>query len=200
MSTKASCPWITFDLIENLIQRSKADDELKLKSFIVQSGIGKAENFCSNIFRVSATFSYGTQTEQTQSFIVKSSLNVDEFDTINDEVAYFPREIRIYNEILPKVEELLSRIDNVRIAPRYFRMTSHVCLYFNEMKLIYFSVFFVWTTDAMQLERKWIIWYLKIWFIKISIRSIRESDWITIIWRWLYPHWPNGMRQQRIYT
>lgn len=122
MSAKASSSWITFDIIENLMRRSKGDTELKLKTFTVHDAIGKAENFCSNIVRVSATFCYDSKSsvEQTQNFIVKSSIEVGVFDSLNDEVAYFPKEIVVYDKILPEVQKLLLSIgDKTRIAPRY---------------------------------------------------------------------------------
>lgn len=121
MSTHDSRSWITFDLIENLIRRSKKDNNLKLKTFTVDDGIGKAENFCSNIVRVSVKFYHHSNCslEQTEMFIVKSSLTVAEFDVLNEEVAYFPKEIIAYEKILPEVVKLLRSIgDKRRIAPR----------------------------------------------------------------------------------
>lgn len=121
MSTHDSRSWITFDLIQNLIRRSRKDNDLKLKTFTVHDGIGKAENFCSNIVRVSATFCHDSDCllDQTENFIVKSSLTVDEFDVLNEEVAYFPKEIIVYEKILPEVVKLLRSIgDKRRIAPR----------------------------------------------------------------------------------
>lgn len=96
-------------------------EQLKLKTFTVHDAIGKADNFCSNILRVSATFCYDSNNlfEQTQNFIVKSSLEVVEFDSINDECGYFSKEIIVYDKILPEVERLLLLIgDKTRIAPR----------------------------------------------------------------------------------
>lgn len=122
MSAIASSSWITFDLIENLIKTIKEDNGFELKTFIVHNADGKAENFCSNIVGLSATFYHGSDTsiEQTQNFIVKSSIEVDDFDLLNDEVAYLPKETIVYNKILPAVEKLLLSIgDETRIAPKY---------------------------------------------------------------------------------
>lgn len=122
MSAIASSSWITFDIIENLIRRSKEDNGLKLKTFTVHEAIGKAENFCSNIVRVSATFRCDSQPslDQTQNFIVKSAIEIDDFGTLNDEVNYFPKEIVVYEQILPEVQKLLLSIgDRSQIAPRY---------------------------------------------------------------------------------
>lgn len=119
MSAVVSNSWITFDLIEKLIQKSGEDN--KLKEFTINDGIGKAENFCSNIVRVAATFIYNSDLsrQHTQHFIIKSSLEVDAFDLLNDEVAYFPNEIIVYDQILPEVAKLLLIIgDEKRIAPR----------------------------------------------------------------------------------
>lgn len=122
MSAIASSSWITFDFIENLIQTIKKDKGFKLKTFTVHGADGKAENFCSNIVGVSTTFLHGSDTsiEQTQNFIVKSSIEVDDFDSLNDEVEYLPKEAIVYNKILPAVEKLLLSIgDKTQIAPRY---------------------------------------------------------------------------------
>lgn len=119
MSEAASSSWLTFDLVENLIRKSEANNELKLKTFIVHDAIGKAENFCSNILRISATFCSESSLAQTRDYIVKSSLEIDHFDLLNDEVSYFPKEIVIYDQILPEVQRLLLSIgDTTQIAPR----------------------------------------------------------------------------------
>lgn len=122
MNAISSSSWITFDLIENLIQTIKEDNRFKLKTFNVHDADGKAENFCSNIVGVSATFYHDSDNsiEQTQNFIVKSSIEVDDFDSLNNEVAYLPKETIVYKKILPAVEKLLLSIgDKTRIAPRY---------------------------------------------------------------------------------
>lgn len=122
MTAIVSHSWITFQLVENLIRRSREDSEIKLKKFTVQEATGKAENFCSNIVRVSATYALDSKShlEQTQNFIVKSSIEVGDFNSLNVEVAYFPKEIAIYDEILPAMEKLLLSIgDKTQIAPRW---------------------------------------------------------------------------------
>lgn len=121
MSVVAFTSWITFDLVENLIKRSHGDNCLKLKTFAVNDAVGKADNFCSNIVRVSATFGHDSSIsiERTQNFIVKSSLGGNEIDSISTEVGYFPKEINIYDEILPEVERLLLSLgDKTKFAPR----------------------------------------------------------------------------------
>lgn len=119
MSPIVPRPWITFDLIERLVQSSKGDNGCKLRTFNVDDAIGKGENFCSNIVRVSAIFCSDSSFEQTRNFIVKSSLEDDEFDSVNNEVAYFPKEISVYDKVLPAVEEMLLSIgEKKRIAPR----------------------------------------------------------------------------------
>lgn len=121
MSETSSRSWITFQLVENLVRRSREDNGIKLKTFTVQAAIGKAENFCSNIVRISATYVLNSESqfEQTQNFIVKSSIEVGDFNSLNVEVAYFPKEIAIYDEILPAMETLLLSIgDKTQIAPR----------------------------------------------------------------------------------
>lgn len=121
--------WITFDLVENLIRTSNGDDKLKLKTFTVLDGIGKAENFCSNIVRVAASFcnASSSSNEQTQNFIVKLSLDVDEFDASNDEIAYFTKEIIVYERLLPEAEKLLLSIGDERpIAPRYTEKINRI--------------------------------------------------------------------------
>lgn len=119
MSPIVPHPWITFDLIERLVRKSKGDNRCILRTFNIDDGIGKAENFCSNIVRVSATFRSDSSYEQTQNFIVKSSLEDVEFDSLNKEVAYFPKEIIVYDKILPAVGKLLFSIGEIKsIAPR----------------------------------------------------------------------------------
>lgn len=121
MCTNVSIPWITFDLVEDLIRRSSGNNSLKLKTFTVHDGIGKAENFCSNIVRISASFCnvLSSSIERKRNFIVKSSLEVGEFSAVNDEVEYFPKEIIVYEKILPEIKKLLLSIgDKRRIAPR----------------------------------------------------------------------------------
>lgn len=119
MSTIVPRLWITFDLIERLVQGSKGDNKCKLRTFNGDDAIEKAEFFCSNIVRVSAIFCSDSSFEQTRNFIVKSSLEDDEFDSLNNEVAYFLKEIIVCDEILPAVEEMLLSIgEKKRIAPR----------------------------------------------------------------------------------
>lgn len=130
MCTNESIAWITFDLVEELIRRSNGDNRLKLKTFTIHDGIGKAENFCSSIVRVSASFCnvLRTSIEQEQNFIVKSSLEVGEFRAVNNEVEYFPKEIIVYEKILPEIKKLLLSIgDKGRIAPRY-SSTLDICI------------------------------------------------------------------------
>lgn len=122
MSSIDSRVWITFDLIEDWISKCISDREVELKTFTVDDVVGKAENFCSNIVRISATFLSDSKSSslQTQNFVVKSSLSDASFEPSNEQFNFFPKEIVVYENILPKMAELLLSIgDTTRIAPRF---------------------------------------------------------------------------------
>lgn len=113
--------WITFDLIQDSVRKSEQNTETELKSFSVHEAVGKAENYCSDIVRVSSIFTTAgaVATEQRRSFIVKSSIETTEYDSLNEEVSYLPKEIKIYDQILPAVAQLLLSIDDdTQIAPK----------------------------------------------------------------------------------
>ena len=113
-------PWLTEAFIQGHIERSVSKSAVSLKQFNVGNAVGKGENYCSNLFRISVTYVTDDGTgadERNINFVLKaeipSELHENDFEL-------FPREIFIYNRIVMAAEALLS-VGNqakVQVAPR----------------------------------------------------------------------------------
>lgn len=106
---------ISPEFVQNIIEKSDPNaSRVVLKSFDVKNGAVAGENFCSEILQVDAEYVRYNEDSQSidveKSFIVKLSLNEGAIEAISEEVQYFPREIKIYQDILPQVKKLLDAI------------------------------------------------------------------------------------------
>lgn len=113
---------ISEDLIRKIAECANENYSVEIKTFKVENAVDSGENFCSDINRISVNLVLHDEFENrisSQNFIIKSSISVGEFDKLNEEVLYFPKEIQIYKIILPAAEKLLRSIgDQTSFAPR----------------------------------------------------------------------------------
>lgn len=118
-------PWITDSFILENLRKIEKDAEITLNSFDIRDALEKGENFCSSIFRISVKYEVNVNNnlddklKKEKSFILKTEIQNDEFDSISNQLNLFAREITAYERILPRVQQLLKTIgdDDTRFAP-----------------------------------------------------------------------------------
>lgn len=112
----SSSKLVSFELMQKIIESAKgAAGKITIKSLHIENGAAIGENFCSSIERVQATvctLDDHNQPDENWHFIVKSSLFDGEYEILNQESNYFPKEIHVFRDIIPAVEKLLRSIDD----------------------------------------------------------------------------------------
>lgn len=104
--------WLTKDYLETCLRSYYNDPKLKLVKMQAKAALGKGENYGGVLTRVKAEFKpNGCSANKKGSYIIKTSFEGDEL-AIKAMEPYdiFNREIRIYEEILPKLKLLLKEI------------------------------------------------------------------------------------------
>lgn len=123
-----ACPWITENFILENLRKIESDAEVVLKSFHVCDALGKGENFCSSLIRITANYEVNVNSNlhpslnKKKSFILKTEIQNEEFEDISINLNLFAREIIAYEKILPRVKQILKAInddfgDNINFAP-----------------------------------------------------------------------------------
>ncbi|XP_001648774.2 uncharacterized protein LOC5564428 [Aedes aegypti] len=120
LSTKY--PYITKEYLEDVLRKDQCESSIRVKDFSVKLALGKGENYSSDILRVKVNYVTGSNNHRTQSYIVKSSLVSEGMADMLEEYDVFHREIAVYDNVMPRVEQMLTSIGYTKkLAP-----TAHV--------------------------------------------------------------------------
>ncbi|XP_030374813.1 uncharacterized protein LOC115624326 [Scaptodrosophila lebanonensis] len=109
--------WFTECYLQNSLRKFYKDEKLKITSVHVRPALGRGENYGGVLSRVKADFIKSDGSNQRGHYIVKTSFESDEFARKTMEpYDIFNREMCIYEQILPKLKNLLLEIgDNEQI-------------------------------------------------------------------------------------
>lgn len=129
-SVSKSFPWINSDFVQKVVRYSEADECVVLNSFDAKLAFKSGENFSSHMVALRATFKNKTKgIEKQKYFLVKISLQTEEFTKMCQECHVYEREIEAYTKVLPALEKCFNKLGiSGRIAPMYlflFKILSH---------------------------------------------------------------------------
>ncbi len=107
-------PWIDLNFVQTLVNKSDYDKNLIVTSFRVEKGVHDGKNFSSNAVRLFVNVSNQPADNQSnilRVYFLKICLQTEDFMKACEECLYYEKEIEVYNDIVPAVEELLQSID-----------------------------------------------------------------------------------------
>lgn len=91
----------------------------KIFKFSVGPATGKGDNYASLIFRVKLSIEANNSGLVNRSFIVKVNHDSGLAAEMMKEVNFFPKEIEMYNSILPKFESMYRNVgEKVKLGAR----------------------------------------------------------------------------------
>lgn len=96
-------PWIDNNLFEEMLRIDFPTENLIIRKYFLMSATGSGENYCSQMIRAKVNYVIDSENKQTN-FIIKAEI------LTQGRKELFNREISAYNELLPKVNDLLNRI------------------------------------------------------------------------------------------
>lgn len=105
--------WLTKDYLESCLRSYYNDRKLKLVKVQAKAALGKGENYGGVLTRVKAEFQTKgcNSTLKKGSYIIKTSFEGDELAMeAMEPFDIFNREIKVYEELLPKLKSLLYEI------------------------------------------------------------------------------------------
>lgn len=110
--------WLTKDFLERVLRHYKDVEVVKVNEFHISPGTSPGEHFASIMFKIDVKYESKGIPERLN-FIMKT-VPVEEGvkkEFLKDSTA-FPTEIRMYEEILPKMKDILRQIgDSTVFAP-----------------------------------------------------------------------------------
>ncbi|XP_054725251.1 uncharacterized protein LOC129235441 [Anastrepha obliqua] len=117
--------WLNENYMQEALRVHHADPSLQLLSMQVQPAMGKGENYGGILTRVKAQYKLSNaQQKLEKSFVVKTSYEEDPISSaIMAPYDIFNREMRIYEEVLPKLNALLREIGDTE---QLFATAIHV--------------------------------------------------------------------------
>lgn len=111
------CPWINNTLFKELIEQDHLNKSVFVETYSLEPAVPSGENSGSEVIRAKVIYSIEIVSKREINFLIKIRKSCDESFKENE---MFLREIAVYRNILPKVEELLKSInDETKIAPKY---------------------------------------------------------------------------------
>lgn len=100
--------WLDQSFFENVLQTYHSDPSVAIKDFQITPGTAAGDHFASIMFKIAVNYVRSTGAE-TIKLIMKLMPHADGFKKeMLKESPAFNNEIRMYNEILPKMESVLS--------------------------------------------------------------------------------------------
>lgn len=130
--------WIDQDLIRRLLIAEHAVDEgtIEILNIIVGAATKKGDNYASDMYRAVVEYKCnGIQQKCTRILKVMPSGAIQK--VIMEKNSIFPREIAVYNNVLPRITEMMRRIgDNSFISPActYITEDPKLMLVFQDIK------------------------------------------------------------------
>lgn len=111
----AEYPYLTEDLFESILVKPPFDyKDLRIVEFNVVPALKPGENYGSQIIRAAVKFTHSdVNAVQTKTFIIKANCGVSR------SVDVFAKESFIFEEVIPKVEQLLRKVGiDTKIGPQ----------------------------------------------------------------------------------
>ncbi|KAF6206027.1 hypothetical protein GE061_017252 [Apolygus lucorum] len=97
--------------LESLLKRKAFEESpTRVVDFNIADGVGKWENYLSKIKRVSAKVALGSGRTRTVSLIIKDQHRTVYLKNMSQNNGYFFREIMMYRDIIPKMDDLLDEM------------------------------------------------------------------------------------------
>ncbi|XP_058448690.1 uncharacterized protein LOC131428663 [Malaya genurostris] len=110
--------YITREYLEDVLRKEQCESAINVKDFSVVMALAKGENYSSDILRVKVNYVTGSNNHRTQTYIIKSQVITEGMADILEEYDVFHREIAVYNNVMPKVEQILAEIGYTnKLAP-----------------------------------------------------------------------------------
>ncbi|EDW84846.2 uncharacterized protein Dwil_GK14342 [Drosophila willistoni] len=110
----ASAPeWLTHEYIEHALRTHYKDDLLQIVKFEINPALGPGENYSGVLTKIRVSFKVfqNGERKETKNMIVKTSIDDDELtQELIAPYDIYNREMNIYEEVLPKLNELLHEI------------------------------------------------------------------------------------------
>lgn len=107
--------WLTKEFFSDIIKSEYPDG--KIGKLTLQPANSKGENFSSTMLRAEMTISFEDQ-DIRRNFIVKID-PIGMTQEIMDQFNVFPKEIEMYERILPELQKICERVDeNIKLSPR----------------------------------------------------------------------------------
>lgn len=117
-STKAKPDWLNNVLLQKALQSYKNDSTIDVSDFTINAGF--SEHFGSSMFQITIEFTskkFPKSKPESLNVVVKAKPEVDKGITI-DAGPLFETEIKMYNEVLPAMNQLFERSGmKVDLAP-----------------------------------------------------------------------------------
>lgn len=110
----AAPEWLTHDYIEQALKSHYKDSDLRIVQLNVNPALGPGENYGGVLTRARVEFTLSKQSENIlkQNLIVKTAIDDDELTKeLMEPYDIFNREMNLYEEVLPKLTELLKETD-----------------------------------------------------------------------------------------
>lgn len=110
--------WLDKAFFEKALQSHFKADTLQVKEFSIQTSLGPIQHFGSDMYRSKVTYINTENEENTQSIdcIIKTVPCKDGLiKDIVDNSSAFPIEMKMYGEVLPKMQSLLESIKDPTI-------------------------------------------------------------------------------------
>ncbi|KAH8414017.1 hypothetical protein KR222_001937 [Zaprionus bogoriensis] len=110
----AAPAWLTHDYVEQALRSYYKDNELQVLQLELNPALGPGENYGGVLTRARVRFTLSGKPEEelTQNLIVKTAIDDDELTKeLMEPYDIFNREMTLYEEVLPKLNDLLKEID-----------------------------------------------------------------------------------------
>lgn len=114
----SSYPWLTNDLFNRIVQKDHPQAKIKINGFSTKLALSLGENYASTMIR--ATVHSMVDGEKIEKyFIIKAAHHKQEVRQTLTELRMFEKEITMYRDIIPRVEQLLKDIgDQCQLAAK----------------------------------------------------------------------------------
>lgn len=122
-SVLESFPWINLKFVQQLIDNYEQHTNTSIKSFDAKFAFKNGENFSSHMVALSVVYinQHNDDGENQKDFIVKISIQTEDYAKVCKECQIYEREIEAYTKVLPAVEKCFNSIGiSGQIAPRYY--------------------------------------------------------------------------------
>lgn len=132
----AAGSWITEEFLEGLLSQHEKSDKIKVIEKSVTPAVGFGNNYMSMLHRVIVKFCENGSNSKEQHLIIKQFPSSQIGQKFVEELKLFEREISIYTEILPKINDIFRRFSNEPfLAPMAYPSPMENVLIMEDLKI-----------------------------------------------------------------